>query len=1808
MHPIRLRGARTNNLRALDLTIEPGTLLVVCGPSGAGKSSLAFGTLYAEGQRRYVESFSAYARQFLERLARPPLDALEWMPAAIAVDRGGQVKTSRSTVATLTELADYLKQLWALRAELTCPRCGAAVRTHSPQTAADAVIAALPEARVTVSYPVPVSSGEDFLAVRESLVGQGYRRLLIGEEVRDLDEVKPSDVLDAGGARAKDGGATLYVVADRTTTRGGDRARLVEAIEAAFEHGHGATRVLGEGGGAVDVSRDLRCDRCGAAFHKPSPGLFSFDNPIGACEACRGFGRTIGVDWDKVFGDRQKTIAGGGVKPWAGKAAGHERKLLMRHCKRAGIPTDVPVAELTPAQIASLIEGDGGNWRSGYPGLRRWFTWLESRAYKMHVRVLLSRYRSYDTCEACNGLRFKPDVLGWKVADKTLPELYACEATQALALIEDELARAHDNPPLARVLDECRVRLETLRDVGLGYLTLDRSARSLSGGELQRVALASALDSRLTGTLFVLDEPTIGLHPADVERLLPVVQRLTRGDNIAVVVESDERFIAGADRVVELGPDAGAGGGRVVFDGTPAALRRETTRTGRWLRERPSDAPRRARAAKAERGGARELCLRGARGHNLRGVELRVPLGALTCVTGVSGSGKSSLIVETLLPALQKTPSSGERAALPYDALRGADAVAQTLLVDQSPLGRTSRGNPATYLGVWDALRKRFAATDVARERGYSPGTFSFNVAGGRCETCKGEGAETVEMQFLADVHFSCPECGGKRFVGPVLDVRVLGKNVADVLEMTVDEAHAHFAALADVARALAPLREVGAGYLRLGQPLSTLSGGEAQRLKLAETLGAVRPGTLLVLDEPTAGLHGSDVAPLLACLDRLVEAGNTVLVIEHDMRVAAHADHVIDLGPGAGRDGGTIVAAGTPAEVAASAASSTAPYLRAALEARAPSASGRTRATPSARADASAVYVRNAHEHNLKHVDVDIPRDRLVVVTGPSGSGKSTLTFDVVFAESQRRYLETLSPYVRQYLKQLPRPQVDAVDGVPPGVSLEQRHTGGAKNSTVATVTEVAHYLRLLYARVGLLHCPTCAVPIAPRPLESLWQDVGRRFGKKSVSVLAPVVRAQKGAHRELLARAHAAGTRRARIDGALRDLAPGLSLDRYREHTVELVLGDAPAKSDALRELLARALDQGQGSAAVLHGGGELLLSSERACPRCGTGFPELDPRFFSFNTKQGACAACEGSGFVERPIPRKRDEYESVVCTSCEGRRLSGLALHTTVDGITIADLLALSVDAAVERVARVALAGRDDEIGRLPLQEVALRLGFLRRVGLGYLALDRAAFSLSGGEMQRVRLAGQLGSGLTGVLYVLDEPTIGLHPRDTGRLLQALKDLVAQGCSVLVVEHDADVIRAADHVIDVGPVGGHHGGRILAQGSPRALLRDPASVTGRSLSRRWSPPAQRRAVEAATPAIELSGAREHNLKDVDLRVPLARFTAVTGVSGSGKSTLVREVFLRAVRAALDLVTETPGAYTRVRVRGIKRAVEIDQSPIGRTPRSVPATYVGVFDEIRKLYAKTPEARARGYDAARFSFNVKKGRCEACEGQGALRVEMSFLPEAQLPCEACGGLRYDPETLAVRLHGVSIGELLQMHVDDVCRLFDAVPSVRAPLQLMCDLGLGYLTLGQPSNTLSGGEAQRLKLVTELSAAASGPTLYVMDEPTTGLHREDVARLLAVIDKLVDRGDSVLVIEHHPDVILHADWVVDLGPEGGQGGGRIVAEGTPEQIMRARKSHTGEALRHQIQEGEPPRKPENATGISNRQRPPEDAKEQRN
>ncbi|MDR7544393.1 MAG: excinuclease ABC subunit UvrA [Armatimonadota bacterium] len=934
-------------------------------------------------------------------------------------------------------------------------------------------------------------------------------------------------------------------------------------------------------------------------------------------------------------------------------------------------------------------------------------------------------------------------------------------------------------------------------------------------------------------------------------------------------------------------------------------------------------------------------------------------------------------------------------------------------------------------------------------------------------------------------------------------------------------------------------------------------------------------------------------------------------------------------------------------------------------------------------------IVVRGAREHNLKGITVEIPRDRLVVLTGISGSGKSSLAFDTIYAEGQRKYVESLSAYARQFLGLMEKPDVDSIDGLSPAVSIDQKGAPRNPRSTVGTVTEVYDYLRLLYARIGQPHCPRCGRPIRRQTREQIVDQVLGLSDGTRVQVLGPVVRGRKGEYRQLFDDLRRQGFARVRADGIIYDLSEEIPLDKNRKHHIEVVVDRLVVHAEIrsrLADSVETALKLGQGIVYidVVGDGGDgqdrlLIFSQQFACPEDGVSLPEIEPRIFSFNSPYGACATCTGLGFKQeidedlvldrdkslldgavapwaastseyyqellqslaahygvdmkvpvRKLPRAfvdvllhgsdepiriryhnkwgvlrsydstfegvvpqlmrryqetdseyvREEIEqymtSAACPDCRGTRLKPESLSVRVGGLNIAELTALTVRGALEFFDRLTLSERDQRIAHQILKEIKARLGFMVNVGLDYLTLDRTATTLSGGEAQRIRLATQIGSGLMGVLYVLDEPSIGLHHRDNRRLIHTLEGLRDLGNTILVVEHDEETIRSADWVVDIGPGAGADGGYVVVAGPPATIAKHPSSITGQYLSGRRRIPVPQRRRPGTGEALVIRGAREHNLKNIDVRIPLGTFVAITGVSGSGKSTLIDEILYRALVSKIYGARVRPGAHDRVDgVEHVDKVIEIDQSPIGRTPRSNPATYTKTFDLIRELFAQTAEARSRGYGPGRFSFNVRGGRCEACEGDGIVRIEMHFLPDVYVPCEVCKGKRYNRETLEVTYRGKNISEVLEMTVSEALTFFEAIPRIRRKLQTLDDVGLGYIKLGQPATTLSGGEAQRVKLATELSRRDTGQTVYILDEPTVGLHFADVERLLGVLHRLVDAGNTVIVIEHNLDIIKTADWIIDLGPEGGEYGGQVVAEGTPETVAAVEGSYTGQFLR---------------------------------
>jgi excinuclease ABC subunit A len=1860
---IRLQGVTQNNLKGIDLDLPTGVLIVVTGPSGSGKSSLAFDTIYAEGQRRYVETFSPYTRQFLDRMDKPQALSIEGIPPAIAIEQSNSVKTTRSTVGTITEINDYLKLLMARVATASCPHCRRPVSPESSESITSSLLASLTGRRLLITFPVatrsepdeegivpPPRAPSDFFAFLQE---QGYLRVWIDAAIHRTDEP----------TKLKQLPPSVEVIQDRLELQPSERARLTEAVETALQLGKEClTFIDPETGERFPHSSGWHCAHCDTDIRPPSPGLFSFNNPLGACPICRGFGRVIGLDYDRIMPDRSLSIASGVIKPFQSGQSRECQHDLLRACALRDVDVHLPFDELPKADQKFVLEGEKGAdlsreelWANKlWYGVDGFFQWMEKRTYKMHIRVFMSRYRAYKPCESCQGGRFQPETLNYRLPllqPLTLPEIAATPVSRLTPLLRD-LSLPAENSGAQMLRDQVLSRLGYLESVGLGYLTLDRATKTLSGGEIERVNLTTCLGASLVNTLFVMDEPSVGLHPRDVGNLLEIMRALRDKGNTLVVVEHEEAVIRSADHIIDLGPGRGQEGGSLMFSGPLSELpSSQESLTAAYLRgDRFIPVP--SKRCSPDQW----IEIQGIRHHNLALLDIKIPLGVFCCVTGVSGSGKSSLIRDVLYRNLISATAEEGEAAGRCRSIKGGEELTDVVLVDQSPIARTPRSTPALYLGVFDAIRELFGMEDEAIAAGMSPAAFSFNSGQGRCDRCSGLGYEKVEMQFLSDLFLRCPECEGRRYQERVLAIRHRGKSIHDILEMTAREAILFFKDGRKSDAICAPLQllsDVGLDYLKLGQPLNVLSGGESQRLKLAARLAGHEPsGALLIFDEPTTGLHIDDIAILLKAFKHLVAEGNSLIVIEHNLDVIKTADWVLDIGPEAGDEGGKLVMAGTPEEIAACAASHTGRYLKEVLAGRPPL---RLEAAlpPPPTPTSHSIEIRGAREHNLKNIDLDIPRNEMVVVTGLSGSGKSTLAFDILFAEGQRRFLDSMSPYARQFVAQLEKPDVDRIDGLPPSVAIEQRITRGGGKSTVATVTEIHQFLRLLFAKLGIQYCPECHIPVQKSSLTAVAAELEAMSKEAPVQLFAPLVRGRKGYHTEIARWAADHGFTTLYVDGALIEAADFQPLERFKEHTIDVLIGTLEKDAaQGILDLAKQALEIGKGTAkarllsivakndpstpgekkkkiaaikqlkpskksktapaVLLNEVKETfrILSSEMNCSDCGRSFEELNPRLFSFNSPHGWCEHCRGFGEVWTEIPsvkdfdsqleadlaaeksfENREEGETRPCPVCQGSRLNPIACSVQIAKESIASFSARSAADALNLLNGWKFSGRDETVSRDILPEIRQRLEFLGRVGLDYLELHRSAKTLSGGESQRIRLAAQLGSNLRGVLYVLDEPTIGLHPRDNNRLLDALEELASQGNSLLVVEHDEETMRRAARIIDLGPKAGLHGGEIIAMGTMEEVMANPLSLTGKFLR---EPPihplrGSRRSMKEVAHWLTLKGARRHNLHDVDIAFPLERLTAISGISGSGKSTLLRGILLPAVEESLARSGRRKklGPQHWKSLTGIEhlsQVIEVDQSPIGKTSRSTPATYLKIFDAIRTLYAGLPDARLRGYTSSRFSFNNHGGRCETCEGQGVIKLEMTFLPVSYMPCEDCGGTRFNRQTMEVRYDGKSIGEVLAMTVEQAQEFFSAHPKIRRPLQLLVETGLGYLQLGQPSPTLSGGEAQRIKLVTQLARGGSADrprlakragTLYILEEPTIGLHAADVELLQTVLHRLVDEGHTVIVVEHHLDLIAEADYLIDVGPEAGHRGGTIVAVGTPEEVSKNKVSHTAPFLR---------------------------------
>ncbi|MHC4812186.1 MAG: excinuclease ABC subunit UvrA, partial [Planctomycetota bacterium] len=1724
---------------------------------------------------------------------------------------------------------------------------------------------------------------------------KGFVRARIDGEVRRLDE-------DIRLHRYKY--HTIELVVDRLRVSADVKSRLAEAVEQAIALTAGLVCVLARDGEGYELFSTLRaCPEGHGVVPEMEPRLFSFNSPVGACAKCDGLGEVHSFSEQLLVRDSELSLRQGAL--WCFTAAGNlaYSRFNMDHMDligaEYGFDADTPWRQLSAAQRKVILQGSGrrtfvfrwskggdvyrqrGRMQRAFPGVIPHLQQVYRGATARH----LDRFRMSVACPACGGSRLNEVARSVRFDGRNIAELCALTVGDALGYFAGLTLRGNQEKVGHEIVRAIRQRLAFLDEVGLSYLTLDRRATTLAGGESQRIRLAAQVGSGLRGILYILDEPSIGLHARDQQRLLATLKTLRDRGNSVCVVEHDEETMLQSDWLVDIGPGAGRHGGELVAAGPPATVaRHQTSSTARYLRGEAEIAV----PAQRRPGNGAVLQVVGARHHNLKDITVEFPLGALIAVTGVSGSGKSTLTNHILKRRLRRDLNRAQDVPGEHDDVLGLEHLDKVVEISQAPIGRTPRSNPATYTKVWNHVRDLFQKLPESRMRAYKKGRFSFNVHGGRCEECGGAGVMVLEMQFLTPVEVTCEECQGRRFNPETLEITFKGHNVHDLLELTVDEAYELLQNFPKIERGLGTLRDVGLGYMRLGQTSTTLSGGEAQRVKLATELQRPATGrTIYLLDEPTTGLHFDDIKKLLQCLHRLVDGGNTVVVIEHNLDVVKSADHVIDLGPEGGDGGGELVATGTPEEIARRRDSHTGRALSQVLRSDKNRAIAPRAAAAARRAPSKHIRVVGATKNNLRSVDVALPLGSFSVITGVSGSGKSSLAFDTLFSEGQRRFIESLSTYARRFLGRMDRAPVESLSGLGPAIAIEQKTGPRSPRSTVATATEIHDYLRLLYARIGRPHCPEHGQELVLHTPSSIARAVMKEFRGQRGYVLAPVTLPDDVCEDRERLRAYLEALRSDwRQDGFVRALVQGKEV--RLEQPVPL-----PARGTAMEVFLvvdrvqfddrSRIVDSAELAGQKGHGrlvvqttaGDRRLFSTDRSCALCGHVVPNNPhPRYFSFNHHQGACEECAGIGqiiacdpelLVNHPhkplfrgaikhkgaaftfLTRRRGWYCKVAkqvaqaygfdldtpfedldeqfqeillwgiederfevtfrrrrarsertahlsvpwkglatqveewyhnqeeertrayfgavmrddtCDACNGDRLATAQRHVVVGGLSLPAFCRLSVAGALDRLSRLRLRKAERQVATEILQEIQNRLGFLE--GLSYLTLDRSAATLSGGEAQRIRLASQLGNRLVGVLYVLDEPTIGLHPRDTERLLQTLTDLRDLGNTVVAVEHDEQVIRAADYVVDMGPGAGHHGGTVVACGTPRKVSRS-AGLTGRYLRGELSIPTP---TDRRSPRnhIRLQKLRCNNLANLTVEIPVGVLTAVTGVSGSGKSTLVLEELLPRLRAQ-ELSLGGSQDY---------QVAVVDQSPIGSTPASNPATYTGVFTPIRELFAQLPQSRVKGFLPGRFSFNMSGGRCEACDGKGQIRVEMHFLADVWITCDVCAGKRYNAETLSVELRSRNIAQVLQMEVTEALAFFGNHPRIARPLRAMGDVGLGYLRLGQPGNTLSGGESQRIKLVAQLARPARKHHVFLLDEPTTGLHIDDVKKLVSVLHRLVDQGHTVVVIEHQLDVIKNADHVLELGPGAGPEGGRIVVAGTPEQVAAHGGSATGRFL----------------------------------
>lgn len=1873
--PIVLKNVRVHNLKGVDLTLHPGRLIVFTGVSGSGKSSLAFDTIHAEGQRRYIESLSHHARRFLAELTKPDAESISGIAPTVAIEQKLSGRTPRSTVGTMAGIYDFLRVLYARVATPHCPVSGEALSAMSREKILSALQTIEESVQLIVLAPYAKAKKAEFKEDFADLLRKGFTRVRIDGNITELEEVEP---LDSSVAHDID------LVIDRIEVSKENRSRLSEAAVQALDLGEGFFSLFFPGKNEeILYSQYAYAKQSQLSYGPLEPHDFSFNHPSGMCPSCHGLGTSQEFDLTKII-DPEQSIAEDCCSIASSYQTVRYGNIFNNLARLYKFKISTPWKKLSEEAKEVFLYGTGQKWtkmRFAHPHkATRWteyvrwqgviheakerFKAAKSELYRKKMKELMTE----SICPECQGAKIKAYPAAAQLGGKTITELSRMTLFEALQFFQSLKLSDLEEKIAEELIKEIKERLGYLIHVGVHYLTLERIAPSLSGGESQRVRLASQIGSGLVGAIYILDEPSIGLHPSDHHKLLSILARLRDEGNTVIVVEHDLETMLAADEIVDVGPLAGIEGGRILAKGCVEALmKNRESLTGAYLSGRLKiEVPKKRRPLNQG-----NLNILGAAHHNLKNIDVSIPLGGLICITGVSGSGKSSLISDILAPALSCHFHNAKMHVGQHKEIQGMEQIDKAISVDQSPIGRTPRSNAATYIKLFDEIRAFFSELPESKLRGFTPSHFSFNVKEGSCRYCKGLGSVKVDMDFMEDAQIKCPQCKGRRFDPDILRVEYKNHSIYDLLNASVNTSLELFDAHPSIRRKLEMLQKVGLGYLTLGQSSTTLSGGEAQRIKLAKEL--VRPSgakTLYILDEPSTGLHFHDLKNLIAVFNELLEKKSTIILIEHNMDLAKVADWIIDLGPEAGEAGGRVIGEGTPEQLAKK-KSATGKALKKAL-------SQKFTPTPAALSPLSqkkeTIEIKNASQNNLKNVSISIPRSKMTVFTGPSGSGKSSLAFETLYAESQRRYSDTLPAYARQAIKQLPKPKVEHIDGLSPAIALEQKTGGLNPRSTIGTITEIYDWLRILFAHLGVAHCPDSGEIIQRIDKASVVERILSLPKNEKLQLLSPLLLPKKESFQEMQERLNREGFLRIRLNQKIYRLDEEIPFEKHKKNELFLVVDRVvvePNARERLFESIEKCTQLSNGLVIVAREKEDLVFNLAFFAEKSGKSYPPITPQTFSFNASSGMCLDCQGLGAAfgahleeeksvlrlsalsllerfwhnksssnalklatslfkharidfreplkklspnqlsflfngegskEKPLRKKgltltwvglhpllarlarfgKSSYKQSLlpflkahtCPSCEGERLNSLARHVTIKNLSLPKFCKLSIEKAGQFMERLSLPVDKQDLLQETLEQIRKAIRFLIEMGMDYLSLDRSAPTLSGGELQRIRLARQLGSGLTSCLYVLDEPTIGLHPHNSDRLFQALSRLRDLGNTLVLVEHDPLIVEKADYLFDFGPLAGARGGYITAQGTLPEIRNHPNSLTGAYLSgrKRIEIPKTRRPFQ---PCIHIENASTHNLKNLSITLSKASITCFSGVSGSGKSTLMSHLLKKAAQIATSSRKKKETVeIENARITGLnafENVIAIDQSPIGQTARADVSTYTDIQPLIRSHFAQLPLSRAKGLLPRHFSPNHLRGMCRTCWGLGFKVVDLQFLPSIRMICDACHGARLNPISLEVLYKEKHFGQILKMSVEEAYEFFSPIPRLAKRLQTLIDVGLSYLHLGQEVASLSGGEAQRLRLSRELSKREIGKTLYLIDEPTVGLHSEDIQKLLQILHRLADKKNTLLLIEHNLDILANSDWIVDLGPNAGERGGEIIAQGTPEEIAQSSSSYTG-------------------------------------